>query len=173
MDEVNETNEAIESDNVEQENGINLYLASRWRRLGAAIIDGIISMIVVFVSMHQMGILKRSFEGVKMTINEQLYLFIISWVAFLIINGYLLYKRGQTVGKLMVNTQIVDLKGKIPNFGKILLLRYLVFGLIAQIPLIGGLFNLVDILFIFGRERRCLHDYLAGTVVINESDSEG
>ena len=116
--------------------------------------------------MAQMGILKKLFEGVKMTITEQIYLFIIGWVVFLIINGYLLYKRGQTVGKALVGTKIVDLNGNIPNFGKLLLLRYFVFGLIAQIPFIGGLFGLADVLFIFGEDRRCLHDYLAGTVVI-------
>ena len=32
------------------------------------------------------------------------------------------------------------------------------------------LFVLVDILFIFGKERRCVHDYIAGTKVIDVSD---
>ncbi|MEJ2647427.1 MAG: RDD family protein, partial [Sedimentisphaerales bacterium] len=77
--------------------------------------------------------------------------------------------RGQTIGKALLSTKIVDLKGNIPNFGKIILLRYFLFGLLAQIPFIGGLFNLADALFIFGPERRCMHDYFAGTVVINES----
>lgn len=172
MEEVNnETNEAIESEDQEQIEEANLILASRWRRLGGAIIDSVISGIIGFIFMAQMGILKKMFEGVQMTITEQIYLFIIGWVTFLIIQGYFLYKRGQTIGKALVNTRIVDLKGNIPNFGKLLLLRYFVFGLIAQIPFIGGLCGLADVLFIFGEERRCLHDYLAGTVVINISDS--
>ena len=166
--EINETNETIESDDQEQIDEINLNLASRWKRLGGAIIDGVISSIIVFIFMAQRGVLKRSFEGVAMTINEHIYLFIISWAAFLIINGYLLYKRGQTIGKALVNTKIVDLKGNIPNFGKLFFLRYFIFGLIAQIPFVGYLFNLADPLFIFGKDRRCLHDHLAGTVVIDE-----
>ena len=169
-EENNETNEATELEDKEQIEEVNLTLASRWKRLGGAIIDSIISMIIAFIFMSQMGILKRLFEGERMTITEQIYLFIIGWAAFLIIQGYLLYKRGQTIGKALVGTKIVDLKGNIPNFGKLLLLRYFVFGLTAQIPFIGGLFGLANVLFIFGEDRRCLHDHLAGTVVINESD---
>jgi len=39
--------------------------------------------------------------------------------------------------------------------------------LVSQVPQVGGLIGLVDILFIFGKERRCLHDLLAGTRVVN------
>jgi uncharacterized RDD family membrane protein YckC len=85
----------------------------------------------------------------------------------LALNGYLLFKRGQTIGKVAVKTRIVDLSGNIPHFGKLLVLRYLVPALVAQIPIVGSLTILVDILFIFGKEHRCLHDYLAGTRVID------
>ena len=34
------------------------------------------------------------------------------------------------------------------------------------IPLIGTVFSLVDVGFIFGKERRCLHDRIAGTCVV-------
>jgi len=30
-----------------------------------------------------------------------------------------------------------------------------------------GFINLLDSLLIFGKERRCLHDYLAGSIVVN------
>jgi len=38
--------------------------------------------------------------------------------------------------------------------------------LIEQVPLFGGLFWIVDVCLIFGEERRCLHDYIAGTKVV-------
>ncbi|MBN2589054.1 MAG: RDD family protein [Sedimentisphaerales bacterium] len=170
MDEVSEINEAIESAGEEQINGRNLTLANRWKRLGGAIIDSLISGIIGFIFMVKMGIFKRLLEGIQMTITEQVYLFVIGWVAFLILQGYLLFKRGQTIGKIMVKTKIVDKNGNVPNFGKLLILRYFVFGLFAQIPIVGGLFNLANVLFIFGEEHHCLHDYLAGTYVINESE---
>jgi hypothetical protein len=42
---------------------------------------------------------------------------------------------------------------------------------LAQIPMIGAVVALANILFIFGKEQRCLHDRLAGTKVINISQA--
>ena len=56
--------------------------------------------------------------------------------------------------------------GKLPGFVNGWLLRSFVPGLIGQVPYVGGLFSLVDILCIFGEERRCIHDMIAGTKVV-------
>jgi hypothetical protein len=45
-------------------------------------------------------------------------------------------------------------------------LRAIVPGLIGAIPCVGNLFVLFDVLFIFGEERRGIHDYIAGTKVV-------
>jgi uncharacterized RDD family membrane protein YckC len=37
---------------------------------------------------------------------------------------------------------------------------------VALIPVIGGFLPLVDVLFIFRHDRRCIHDLLAGTNVV-------
>ena len=142
-------------------------LASRWKRLGGALIDCLISGAIILPIMLVAGVLRRASSGVEMTIGEQVGFFVVGWVVFLALNGYLLFTRGQTIGKVAVQTKIVDLSGNIPNFGKLLVLRYLVLGLVSQVPLIGGLAGLVNALFIFGKERRCVHDYIAGTIVIN------
>jgi hypothetical protein len=39
--------------------------------------------------------------------------------------------------------------------------------LIGMIPYVGWIFSLADPLFIFGESRRCLHDMLADTIVVN------
>ena len=46
-------------------------------------------------------------------------------------------------------------------------LRYLPTAVVTQIPLIGSILGITDILFIFGQERRCVHDLIAGTKVID------
>ncbi len=147
-------------------NEVETRLASRWKRLGGVILDGVISMVTIIPLMLVTGMYQRAFRGEGMTIGQKFAFFVVGWVIFLILNGYLLANRGQTIGKVAVKTKIVDLQGNIPSFGKLLLLRYLVLSLVAQIPIVGTLAGLVNALFIFGKERRCLHDYMAGTRVV-------
>ena len=89
-------------------------------------------------------------------------------VAFVALNGYLLATSGQSIGKRIVGTRIVSVHdGKILPFGKVIGLRYLPFWVIAQVPFIGQVITgLVDPLFIFRGDKRCLHDLVAGTKVI-------
>jgi uncharacterized RDD family membrane protein YckC len=141
--------------------------ASRWKRLGGAMIDTLISLIILVPVMFATGVLQQIYSGEGMNLVQQVAFFVAAWAAFLILNGYLLFNRGQTIGKVVMSTRIVDLSGNIPNFGKLLVLRYLALGIVTQIPIIGGLAGLANALFIFGKKRRCLHDYLAGTRVID------
>jgi len=53
-----------------------------------------------------------------------------------------------------------------PGFVHAWLLRAFLPGVIEAVPYVGGLFGLIDILFIFGDERRCIHDLMAGTKVV-------
>jgi uncharacterized RDD family membrane protein YckC len=50
------------------------------------------------------------------------------------------------------------------------LLRLILPAIIGFIPILGGFlglaFWLADVLFIFGKERRCIHDFIAGTKVV-------
>jgi len=83
---------------------------------------------------------------------------------------YLLATRSQSIGKYLMNTKIYDYETDEPaGFVKCFLLRVIVNGLIGAVPCIGPIYNIVDILFIFGEEHRCLHDQLAGTYVVDIS----
>lgn len=87
-------------------------------------------------------------------------------------NLYFLHKSGQTVGKKLVGIRIVrqDTKengGLVVNLLKRSVLAGLPYlALIFIAPILGALYIWADILFIFREDRRCLHDRIAGTVVI-------
>ena len=117
--------------------------------------------------MFATGIFNQLKQGQRMNIAQTVLFFFLGLTIFLIIHGYLLSKYGQTVGKKIVGTRIVDKgTGKIIPLGKIFILRVLPISIISQIPLIGGLFGLADSLFIFRDDKRCIHDLIAGTIVV-------
>lgn len=86
----------------------------------------------------------------------------------------LLSTRGQTIGKRFVGIRIVDLEGRPAGFVSALVLRSLVFSSLlslvvgltsALVPFAGLTFFALDLLPLLGEDRRCLHDYFAGTQV--------
>jgi uncharacterized RDD family membrane protein YckC len=87
-------------------------------------------------------------------------------LAVIIYQIYLLATRGQTLGKRWMKIRIVKLDGSNPGFVGAVLLRGGVNGIISAIPYLGGLYALIDALFIFRDDRRCIHDLIAGTRVI-------
>lgn len=83
------------------------------------------------------------------------------------IQGYLLATRGQTVGKYLVGTQILDERtNKVPGFLGMYCKRYLVFAVAAYIPVVGNIIAIIDALMIFRDNRKCWHDEMAGTKVV-------
>lgn len=95
---------------------------------------------------------------------------VLGFLVFLGLQLYLLATRSQTIGKYLVKTQIYDLETDAPaGFLKCFVLRALVNSFIGMLPCVGGIYSLVDILFIFGEEHRCLHDQIAGTYVVDIS----
>ncbi len=141
-------------------------LASRWARLGASIIDSVIMMLFVMPVMFFTG----GFEGIMAGVQPSfVYMFgmgILSFVVFFVINYRFLIANGQTIGKKVLDIKIVDLNGNVPAFQPQLLIRYAVYVLPGQIPVVGTLFSLVNVLFIFGKEKRCIHDLAAKTKVV-------
>jgi len=102
----------------------------------------------------------------EFTIIEEVYFFILLQMLYFLLNGYLLYMKGQTLGKKIMKIKIIQLNGELPPLFKIYGIRYFAINLIYSIPIIGTLFQIVDVLFIFRNDRRCIHDFLAGTKVI-------
>jgi uncharacterized RDD family membrane protein YckC len=90
----------------------------------------------------------------------------LSFFAVLGYQCYLLSTRGQTLGKKWLGIKILKLDGSPPGFPAAVALRVLVNGLIGLIPVVGGIYVLVDTLLIFRDDRRCIHDLIAGTRVV-------
>ena len=142
-----------------------ISLAKLSDRLLAIIIDTLILLPFMFLYL----IFFWDFPSPDYTpyaIDTLIYNLLFAQVVFLIIHGYLLYTRGQTVGKMLRNIKIVNMNNKLPSFDHLYGLRYLLVGLIGSIPLLGVFFSITDGLFIFREDRRCLHDMIAGTRVI-------
>jgi uncharacterized RDD family membrane protein YckC len=74
---------------------------------------------------------------------------------------------GQSIGKKILRMKIVLENGELPGFLRGVLLRSWVATLCWGIPVVGRAMMLVDAVFVFRRDRRCLHDLLAGTRVID------
>jgi uncharacterized RDD family membrane protein YckC len=92
----------------------------------------------------------------------------IAWAAIMI---NLSYRYGQTIGKRAMGIRVVRLDGSRISFARIFFMRNFVPALVGAIPLVGSLFGLLDPLWIFGGERRCLHDLIADSKVVTAASS--
>ncbi len=87
-------------------------------------------------------------------------------VIYFLLNGYWLYKNGQTIGKKLMGIKIVDENGKTPPLSRTFGYRFLIPLFVSSLPLIGWILFIIEVSFIFGKNRKCLHDYIADTKVI-------
>jgi len=141
-------------------------LASRWSRLGAAIIDGLIIMAVLLPVILITGGFAGMAEGAQPGLIYSLFITLLGVGVFILFNGKLLRTEGKTIGKRVMGIKIVTLDDQLPDVKQHLVKRYAVYFLLGQIPFIGQLLSLLNILLIFGKESRCGHDMVAGTRVI-------
>ena len=152
--------------NLGEEKDEGTELAGRWQRLGAAILDGLIGMVWSIPLMFLLGLWEYMRNGRPVPTTLLITSTVIGFVMFVAVHGYFLKKNGQTLGKKIVGIRISDLENNVPSFGKVLLLRYLPISAVTLIPFAGQFLPLVDVLFIFRSDRRCVHDLIAGTKVI-------
>jgi uncharacterized RDD family membrane protein YckC len=78
----------------------------------------------------------------------------------------LVHRNGQSIGKKLLGIKDVRTDGSRASFARIFGLRYFVNTLLTMVPVLGGLYGLVDVLMIFGSAKRCCHDYIADTIVV-------
>lgn len=138
-------------------------LGGRGARFGAALIDGIVQALAITVIGWLLGWQwfrdGESFAGFLRLLFGGLGVFVL-------VQGWLLATRGQTVGKLLLGLRIVRPDGSRVDPLRMLGLRYALGFLLALIPLLGPIYGLLDSLLIFRESRRCLHDQVADTIVV-------
>ncbi len=141
-------------------------LAARSARFAASLVDGIIGLLYGIPIIYGLGIWTYMSAGQAPPIGLTVAAGVLGFLVFMLVHGYFLKASGQTLGKKLAGIRIADLDGRLPDFGKVVLLRYLPISVVSQVPVVGTFLPMVDVLFIFRGDRRCVHDLLAGTKVV-------
>ena len=143
-----------------------IVLAQRRFRLLAVIIDGLISGVIILPLMYFTNGFKLVGENGQFPLGYTIIMIVAGLIIFFVLHGRLLVKNGQTIGKKAVGIRIAELNGDVPKFKPSILPRYVFTSVIGNVPLVGGLISLIDILMIFRKDKRCLHDFIAKTQVV-------
>ena len=145
--------------------------ASRWLRLAGAMIDGIIlcPLAIAFYRLPDWDAMAADWS-VNVAVLRQASAVVLGITLFLLIHGWLIYTRGQTVGKLICGTVVVTKDGQQVSGNRYIFCRLVPFWAIGQIPYLGSLVAIADTLAIFRREKNRLADDIAGTRVIMKAD---
>lgn len=133
--------------------------ATRKQRFFAHCIDTLL-LLLIAIPMWITLLVYKTFIG---------YPFIcISLLIVTISQSYFLIVNGQTIGKKIVKIKIVKSSTKI-NGGFIIniLLRSIVGTILLGVAIPYPIYFFIDSLFIFREDRRCIHDLIAGTDVID------
>lgn len=172
---------------VQQDHVQEKELASRGSRLAARLIDWSMMLVpIIFLVMALMDAafeaevqslkdnptalmeaLQRQIQKAQAAGNPTVMAMSVLILVVMLGNVILLSVRGQSAGKLLTGIQIVRAAdGGRAGFVKAVLLRWFLFAVIESIQFIGPVLSLANILMIFRRDHRCLHDLVADTRVV-------
>jgi len=151
--------------------------AGRGMRLLAVFLDGIIGCLVIFPVFFIFG--SASLFGTSdsdpseaIAHMKRIYAdMALGYLVWAVIQGWSLHAFGGTLGKKILGLRIVRTDGSRAGFVRLFFGRGAVAVVPACIPLLGGLYALVDSLTIFRESRQCLHDQIADTIVVTAASS--
>ena len=148
-----------------------LELAGRAVRLGAFFVDCIVAFVMIYlpalIVLVASGGIDAAFESSPAvvdfnTVGVAGLLCLCGFIAWIWITALLVARNGQTIGKRLLEIQVVRSDGSQASLGRIFWLRNVVNWLLSVIPF----YALVDLLLIFGVRQQCIHDLLADTIVV-------
>jgi uncharacterized RDD family membrane protein YckC len=141
--------------------------ADRGTRLGASMLDGVIFMAMVYLPAFAAVVVgstsdARGNAGSNGMPAAGVALGLVGFAVWCWLTITYVNRNGQSIAKKLLGIKVVRTDGSPVSIGRIIWLRNVVNGLISIVPLYG----FVDALFIFGESRQCLHDRIAGTIVV-------
>ncbi|MGY3040253.1 putative RDD family membrane protein YckC [Rhodanobacter sp. TND4EL1] len=143
--------------------------AGRGKRLGAALLDGLISVIwlapVVWAGFMAVDV-RRGIKPAGPMVALML-LGLALMITIIVVNCLMLHRSGQTIGKRALDIAVVRTDGSQVSLPRYIFLRVAPMLVLGMIPLVGKVSGLIDPLLIFGKEKRCLHDLIADTIVVD------
>lgn len=147
-------------------------LASRGARLGAALLDGLIAVMVVYVPVivaaGPENVFTPSYDiNYAVLVQEGGAVGLAGLLLLAGVTAWLVHRNGQSIGKKLVGIKVVRSDSSRATLGRIFLVRNLPFMVVGFIPYLGMFVSLVDALLVFRASRQCLHDQVAGTIVID------
>jgi uncharacterized RDD family membrane protein YckC len=143
------------------EDSDDFELAGAGVRLGAHIIDTILSTIVLIVFIVAIYLSVDNERGPGAAIA---WLFSLAGAGVLIwLNVLYVIQNGQSIAKKWLGIKVVRSDGSPASLGRIFWLRNVVNNLISGV---FGLYFIIDSLLIFSDSRQCVHDKIADTIVV-------
>jgi len=136
-------------------------LARRRERFAAVLIDSLIGLFSSIPLWLYFGLERLKAPDATVILSAIVY----NLVVYFVIHGYYMATQAQTVGKHFLHIRVEDLHGNQASFSCYYFRRYMPMAIAYSIPVAGPLIAFIDPLFIFGKARRCLHDYVAQTQV--------
>jgi uncharacterized RDD family membrane protein YckC len=166
-----------------------MITATRMSRFLAFLVDaspalvlGVVGGIMLVTMMP--GVMKGNFDpqgAGLVSLGLLMLVFGVATLGWLIWTIVLLYRYGQTVGKKVMGIRVVRMDGSRVSFPRFFFLRWLGMAVIGgivggicgalNIRYAGNIVTLVDCLMIFGAAHRCLHDWIADTMVVTAASS--
>lgn len=168
----------IERKEKEKAGPVEGKLATRGLRLIAFAVDiGIVWVISTFSFRFLYGSIftidfRRVFTGDGQYLQFLFFILVgFTILIYFLVNGNYLRKYGQTVGKKLIGIKITDKDGNVPPLTKSYVVRFFIPAVVSALPFFGIIIWLADVLFIFGKKRKCLHDHIAETKVLFSGDA--
>jgi uncharacterized RDD family membrane protein YckC len=153
-------------------------LSGWWRRVGAAVIDGLIvgvggiALMIALTAPFSLGFFVSDEVGVvAIVVGVLLSIVCVAIVALLYAPWLMARTNGKTYGRMAFGIRVVRAGGEPMTFGFAMLrevaVKTLLFGIAASITF--GLSTLADVLWpLWDEENRALHDFIVNTRVIRD-----
>lgn len=143
-----------------------MVLAERWPRLGASIVDGLIFSAMVYGPMVAGIVAGAALAGPEsdgsVAFAVTTGLTVIGFAVWAWLTLKQMGETGQSLAKKYFNIKVVRSDGSPASLSNLIWRRNAITWVLNIIPLYG----LVEVLFIFGENRQCLHDKMADTIVV-------